>query len=244
MLEITNSGKKGLIIFVHGLLSDKEAFLNHQGKYFIEYLNCNKWIKDNYDYGYYIYNSAFLEPNPLKKIMRFIYPQSKPIKRNLNIQEIGEQLSKDISVYCNSYDELLLVGHSMGGLIAKSFIINCQKNIREKILCFISLATPHAGIPSKYIQTLTSIFSNPQFGDLSTFGIFLNNINTQWAEKRHEVNYSFFYGIHDSHVPPKYAVPVSEANHCIPTETDHFSIARPESAESEIVLTVAEKIKD
>jgi hypothetical protein len=110
-------------------------------------------------------------------------------------------LKKYINDNCSYANNIILVAHSMGGLIARQYLIDCKKDgidiRRFRMLC--TYATPHNGSHiAKYasyivhfpiIKNIYVFFINvfkyrisPQIGDLSNLNIFITNLNKDWRD--------------------------------------------------------------
>jgi len=75
------------------------------------------------------------------KVYRFIYPS-----RRLSLEEAGKALEKAIAVQAELRDRrLLLVGHSRGGLVARTYMEFDRGG--KRIIKLITLTTPHHGSP-------------------------------------------------------------------------------------------------
>ena len=202
--HITDPYSDKCIVFIHGLGGGTKTFTK-----FSIYLN-SKW---NLNYGivlfffsYYknIFNSKFLVvfPNFILLFLKAIWS-----KRNL---ENANKLKNYIDENCNSSNNIVLVGHSMGGLVARQFLVNCKKDnvdIRNiRMLC--TFATPHNG--SRFANRLSFInripvvknvyffLSNkfnyrlsPQIGDLSSLSYFLDKLNKDWRDYNVEKELDF-----------------------------------------------------
>jgi len=79
---------------------------------------------------------------------------------NNSINDIAKLLSSSIKYPCAKYENIVLIGHSMGGLIAKKLILEDLKaSTTSKIKLYISLATPHSG--SNFAILGKAILGNP-----------------------------------------------------------------------------------
>ena len=198
------------IVFIHGLGGGILTFKN-----FISYLN-SKW---NLSYGVLLYffkyyRNLFYYKVPLwmpDKIITVFSYVTFPIKafwskRNSSNVKL---LEKYIDNNCPN-NNIILVAHSMGGLIARQYLVDCKKNgvdiRRFRMLC--TFATPHNGSHiAKYasylvhfplIKNIYVFFSNtlkyrisPQIGDLSNLNIFINDLNRDWRDFRVDQNLQF-----------------------------------------------------
>jgi pimeloyl-ACP methyl ester carboxylesterase len=141
------------VVFVHGFISNPSCW-----DPFIKRLeNDGDFAGKGYLFTRFEYTTKFIEWDPTKRI-----------------PEIGE-CSNLLDLFLHNqpkYDQLFLVGHSMGGLVIQSFL--AQKIIAQrgkelaKIRSVILFATPNRG--STILSSLRGIFSkfrkNPQEEDL------------------------------------------------------------------------------
>jgi triacylglycerol esterase/lipase EstA (alpha/beta hydrolase family) len=183
------------IVFIHGLGGGPKTFNK-----FSEYLN-SSWKLDYgvliYCFTYYknIFNSKFLSIIP-----NFIFFFLKAIwsKRNL---ENSLKLKEYIENNCVEDNNIFLVAHSMGGLVARQYLVDCKKNNIDirKIRMLCTFATPHNGsaIARKFsiidkIPLLNKLYKrlsnklnyrlSPQIGDLSNLSEFLDQLNNDWRD--------------------------------------------------------------
>jgi len=207
------------IVFIHGLGGSKGTFNN-----FSEYLS-KKWYLENgimiYFFSYYkkifnlflnrkntsFYNEYFVVRvfDYLQGGILFII-KSTWSKRNTHNTNL---LSKYIEENCDEYKNIILVAHSMGGIIARQYLVNCRKELIDirRFKMLVTYATPHKGshianiltiknIPLlKYVYKKVSGILNfrisPQIGDLSEFSNFLKNLDKDWRDFNIENNVQF-----------------------------------------------------
>jgi len=251
MLEISQSGKKkrrNLIIFVHGLIGDDTTWINTSGKTFGDLLLENKEIRRKYDVGYFSYYTKLFDANALVKtgfnFVKKFFGQNKITKINLDINSIKDLLSTEINVKCIDYDNIVLIAHSMGGLIAKSTIIDfLSQDSPSKIKLFISLAVPHNG--SNLAQIGKTLSGNVQIKNLEPLSQELNNLTTNWIRTEVEKLPKTIYcqGKYDAVVPQTSSIGIERQKGTIHYfEADHFSISKPESSSSTLLLAVRDAL--
>lgn len=198
------------IVFIHGIAGGKGTW-----RKFSKYLE-RKW---NYEYGfllkYFLYyknildnetilekfNSRFLRiclnialfvPSLFNFLIKVLW--SKRNNHNVNL------LENYIEINCKESKNIVLVAHSMGGLIARQFLINYRKNNHEisRFKMLITFATPHKGskvanyisIRSyksinyfyKKISTFFNYRISPQVGDLNSINDFIQSIDKAWTD--------------------------------------------------------------
>lgn len=190
------------IVFIHGLGGGPSTFTK-----FCSYLE-KKW---NLDFGlnllYFTYYKNFINKNiPLLinlftlyivPFILFIFKAGWSKRNSHNVNLLKQYIEKN----CNQFNNIILVSHSMGGLIARQYLVNCKKeNIDiRKIRMLCTFATPHNGshiarvislIPKIPFIRIGYIFLSekfnhrisPQIGDLSNLNIFIKQLNQDWRD--------------------------------------------------------------
>ena len=91
------------VVFVHGFISSPKCW-----DPFVERLSKDPELPgESYSYLRYAYPTEFLQWNPAKRIP--------------TIRECGDNLGTFLDTVSNN-DQLILIGHSMGGLVIQSFL--------------------------------------------------------------------------------------------------------------------------
>lgn len=219
-LDITFYNKKrNLVIFIHGLFGSKKTWENKEGKSILELLYTDE-IKENFDFGVFIYKT-----NIVKKYF-FLK------KDQLNIEENSELLASEINIKGIDYENIILVGHSMGGLIAKQYLLaNLEMN---KISAYVSIATPHLG--SKLAKLNSFFYAHEQIEELIYNNDYLKNLNNQWISSQNKLPTSYyFYGAFDKIVEKDSAIPFVDAKNVFAFSEDHTSIVKVQKQNSIIL---------
>lgn len=151
---------KLLVVFIHGLSDTEKTWDN-----LITLLNKDDKLSRKITTETYSYKT---------KKTRFLFLESYSWK-SLRLQDLATGLDTKIKHLYSDVDKILLVGHSMGGLIAKYYLTEKIKSSEhEKILGIIFYATPHTGsgfanlvnaISSGHLQT-KQLKKNSDFVDL------------------------------------------------------------------------------
>lgn len=158
-----NDGKIPLIL-VHGIYQTED--LNHNGK-----LDNNEAVgqdsgwKDFLDY--YQNNTSLKE-----KYKLYMFQYLSDIK---SVHQIGKSLRNYIEEAINrgEFDETgyVLLAHSMGGLVSRSFIqedfFNTGEKCGERVKHLITLATPHHGSPGANDKSVIELLKNADRHDRS-----------------------------------------------------------------------------
>jgi hypothetical protein len=160
-----------------------------------------------------------LEPNLWKN---FLHSVKRGTLRETNprIKLLGQAWNTTYSTQFRGYEEVLLICHSMGGLVVKSWIIDVLEDGQSANLNALRhiafYSTPHNGAP---ITTLTNW--NNQLRDMQLDSPFIEDIGERWHRhvvfwkdkerglEDHKFNLYIpqlvIVGINDSVVPPEFA---------------------------------------
>ncbi len=117
------------IVFVHGLGGSKETW-----KEFTEMLD-KKWtMQTPVDLLYIVHT-----PEDKKGLL------GKTLFNSSDIYRLSDFLKNYIDESCSSHKYILLVGHSMGGLISRRYAVNYMDDEDFSITDLVTYATPHKG---------------------------------------------------------------------------------------------------
>lgn len=248
MIEfVQKKGHKAIVLFVHGFMGGKETWQNTSKRYFPEMLLENEEIAESLDFAYFNYFSELLQKTKPKlhlKLLRAIFPNYiDPVKNNVSVEELGELLASQIRYELRPYKEIIIIAHSMGGLISKSYILNELKESAEtQVALFISLAVPHAG--SEFSTLGKLLINNIQISDLNPLSDIIKYLNHNWIKTSNVPTSKYFYGHYDAVVPKNSALPITKVDEGIPCECDHSSICKPVTKEEFIYKAVEQNLID
>ncbi len=243
MIEIHGAGRKNILVFIHGFLGSKHSFCDNNGKWLHELALKTPALTEQYDHAFFTYETRLAGPTGIRRIAHSILGSTKTLKKNLDLETLGRHLLDEVHLRCADYDCIILVCHSMGGLVAKSFLTQAPTEVLHRVAYYITLATPHCGIPSLALPKMSSILRNPQIGDLTAYGHALEKINAGWERIQDAISCAYLYGLHDDVVPSHLAIPRSEKLSCFSVDHDHFSITRPKRTDSDVALLLSNCLK-
>ena len=250
MIEFAKrDNKKTLILFVHGFCGGEGTWTNENGSSFGSLLCADKEVREHYDIAYFSYFTRllnlFAKTGSIRKIVtKWLRRPTDKTRKNVSIEEIGNLLRTEIRFRLQSYDSLIIVAHSMGGLVTKSAIIkDIEENVPSKIKLFLSLAVPHLGAEGATFGRLVS--DNIQIEGLAPLNSHIHYINDRWLKAPRTPITKYVYGVHDTVVKKTSAVPVSKDRaDAISVDEDHNSISKPDGLDSTIYLAVREIVMD
>ncbi len=202
---------KKAVLFVHGLAGGMDTW--GAFKSLIE-------GEDELDYDpfFYVYPSALLRIFPLF--------QSK----YGDIRALSNGLKTYIDYTLDEYDEIVLVAHSLGGLIVRQYLLDqkiASKKTKTKKVIFY--AVPQEGTELAKVASLIS-FGHRHLKQLCNNSQFLDALNDLWATTKIENDYEFkiILATEDKVVSPQSAK--SNFRHLNPQNVngkDHRTIVKP-----------------
>ena len=218
---VDNLYLKRLIIFLHGLGGNRFTW-----KYFKKIIEQDKELLADFSVAYYIY------PTSIVNASYFFF------KKIPSIEMLAKGLKTEIDNKYADYDDISLVCHSLGGLVAKQYLIDEFDLPEIKISSvhvkrMLTFATPHNG--SSLANVGKQLFNwNYQLKQLCKNSDYITTLNSKWErlEISNKLKVKFIIAALDPVVEPK----SSEGNHpdqsYTSIDTNHFSIIRPENSES------------
>ena len=229
---------KNLILFIHGFTGDSETtWVNANGKSFASLLLEDDYIKENFDIASYSYFTTLLNlfadaKVKLRRLKAIIRRVTHKKEKNLDIDELSNNLSTHIRFTLKQYDNIYIVAHSMGGLITKNLINNdISKSGTTCVRLFVSLAVPHQGSELAVYGKLIS--SNLQIQNLNPVQQFINDLNQNWVNLDEKPTTKYLYGTYDEIVTKHSAVAVDKIEKdVVSVPDDHNSISKPENSTS------------
>lgn len=160
-----------------------------------------------------------------------------------NIQSLSSGLSTYIDHTLDDYEEIVLVGHSLGGLIIRQYLMNKKIAARPtKIKKVIFYAVPQEGAKLAEISSLVS-FNHRHLKQLCRNSEFLDTLNDQWAISKIENDFEFkvVVAIEDAIVSPQSAK--SNFRHLEPDHVPgkgHKSVSKP-TDKNDLVFIILKK---
>lgn len=243
--------KKSVLLFVHGFMGTEKSWLGKNDEVRLPtHLKNNNYINENYDFVIFSYFTELFEVfnqsnyyislfrRNLKSIFNIPYKNELEFKKNLSIEKIAGILKTDIKTKLRDYDRIVIIAHSMGGLVAKSCIINSiEEGINENIASYISIAVPHNGSNLANIGKL--ILNNPQIKDLQPLEDFIHKINNKWLMSKKLPLTAYFQCCNDNIVGDTSSIGY-DIRGIKPEELDHdhFGVLKPDKDDTVVDLLI------
>ncbi|XOV94875.1 MAG: lipase family alpha/beta hydrolase [Bacteroidota bacterium] len=211
------------VVFVHGLGGGRETW-----RMMVTMLE-QEWNYENHYrlhyYHYYIKGLVLKLFGWVGFLRAFIR-----ILNGSSLESCADGLGSFINVNCRDFDGVILVAHSMGGLVSKKYIVDTLFKTHEtKVVKLLTYATPHKG-------SAWAIFGiKKQVRQMKLFNSkFLNQLNQDWSSLRayEKVNPSYLVGDRDWVVHTQSAAGTDPDPEIINVAGhDHFSIIEPDLPE-------------
>src|SRR2546426_8715773 len=232
---------KPALIFVHGFLSSEDTW-----EPLIKLLKQDPRVEPQFDFVRFRYSTKAIEVMPHKRIPR-IGEAAKALREFIDSPEFYDR-------------EIILVGHSQGGLVIQAYLADMLKHGNGERLSpirqVITLATPSLGSTflSPWRKVIGKFFSNPQEAALrvldpdtsETLNFVAEHVvqakkgtNNQWP-----IPFHVFYGTQDDIVLQESARGIFLDDNLTPLEADHFTILTPDDPEDRRYTEFVEALLD
>lgn len=235
---------KNLILFIHGLTGSNETWNNEStGNSFPELLLKDNTINENFDIAYFEYFTSFLNLKPKLWSLQSLWNKDKSTPKNLSVQEISNLLQTRIDYELIEYDNIILIAHSMGGLIAKRTILDNLEKGNSKIKIFFSLAVPHLGSDLALYADFVS--SNVQISDLRPLSDETMKLLNLWLKTSNLPTTKYFVGAYEGTVHFNSAIPPkTDKNDIVNVDENHRTISKPSDENSIVIVSMKRILKD
>ncbi len=203
---------KTAVLFVHGLGGRKDTWGAFQELIDSdEELNCSPF--------FYEYSSAVV------RVLPFVQ------NKYGNIQALSKALKTYIEHILDNYEEIVLVGHSLGGLIIRQYLLDQKiSSYKTKIRKVIFYAVPQEGSELANIASLIS-FDHRHLKQLCKNSEYLDTLNDLWAQTKIENDFEFkvVVAVEDAVISPQSAK--SNFRHLSPAHVagNHRTIVKPQN---------------
>lgn len=234
-----------LILFVHGLKGGVETWSYDKETSFPSLLAAEDSIKNDHDIAYFEYFTTFTNfYGKIKSLRERMFKSFKKNQKNLPIEEIAELLKTEIQVNLSEYENIVIIAHSMGGLVAKACMLSqLEESKNTPVKGFVSLAVPHSGAKGANIGGMIS--SNVQVRDLSVFSDAIDSLSRRWLHLPNKPTTKYLYATYDQYVDKKSALAIeSTKKDSLAVAEDHSSICKPKNTNQTVYKAVVGHILD
>ncbi|MCC6448434.1 MAG: hypothetical protein IT215_07100 [Chitinophagaceae bacterium] len=214
-----SEGHENIICFVHGFCGNPEETFNPLPQFIIEEHELKGW--DIISVGY----STDLMPN----IGRGVWAATP------DLNKVSNYLKTNLEILFESYSRVVLIGHSMGGLVIQRAVLNLDDI--NKISHILLFGTPSGGLKKAWAFRW---FKN-QISDMDYEGIFIKSLRSDW-NKKFNAKYPFYFktvaGELDEFVPVLSSLEPFPEEFRSYTTGNHISMVKPISVDDTSFLII------
>ncbi|MCF4123878.1 esterase/lipase family protein [Methylobacterium sp. SyP6R] len=204
---------KPLILFVHGLGGSAETWGS-----FYEYVTSDKDLASKVEIDFYNY------PTKLTRWVPFFW-------KSMTLQDIAKGLDTYIRLKHAECTKIILVCHSLGGLIGKRYIVEGLKTKQNRhVREIIFFATPHLGAEIAAAAQIISI-NHKHLMQLGWNSDAIEFINEDWKSQKCEaiITTTYVVGGQDAVVSRLSSMGLSGAQPEVLPDKNHKTISKPTS---------------
>ncbi len=234
---------KKLILFIHGLGGSSDTW----GK-FPELIEEDTSVdKDAYEFVTYEYSSPHIDPKATLSIVGkigsfFKIPYASAVTTGVsallgdlhNINEIARLLHARIESTYSEYEDIYIVAHSMGGLIAQKYIVdrlNTEKSLKVKKLMLYDV--PNQGSSLAHIA---KVYKHKQIEQLGKNSEFITELNRRREFKEINAKVDTQYIVCFRGVVVDTVSATAGYRDALEIERTHTGIVKPESHNDEVYI--------
>lgn len=222
---MTDHQKPMLGIFVHGFTGGSETWKNASGLTFKTLLAADPEINQQFDFvefDYFTKVASIFHTNLLQKAAGLLGLGQSTVRYNRPINKLALELQTFIQLNADAYEGIVLIGHSMGGLICKEVVLSQVAGEAPSIIGYVSVAVPHKG--SLNAMLLSGINVNSK--ELTPLNEYNDQLNNRWIDHKSSLPESLYLvAQHDQYVPSTSALPFNTKSFTLPH--DHNTISKP-----------------
>lgn len=246
MIEyISRNERKNLILLVHGFTGGKSTWVDKNVDRIPNYLIKNEEINLNFDIAYYDYYTKVIDKiDKVRYLFGLIAGSKRKFKKNLSIDDIKDVLFSHLENEFKKYNKVVIIAHSMGGLISKAAILKLIEKDNNKVSLFLSLCVPHNGSALANLGKL--ILKNPNLNDLAPLSIIIDQVTRKWLNPK-SIEFLpetvYYQGKNDIVVPNESSEGYEARDvEVVYSDDDHSSILSPLNSETIVISSIITKI--
>lgn len=224
LIAIRDKGSNSAIVFLHGFSGKGESTWGNFPEYLTLDKNLNQWDIYSVQYETHLFFSRAIFWEALPPISR--------IASSFHTECIEGRLAK--------YDNLCIIAHSMGGLVAQQAII-IDENLSKKVSHLIMFGTPSGGLE----KAGRFWWWSRQIEDMAKDSTFLVALRQAWpaCHQLYAFNTLVIAGTKDEFVPEESCHSPFDVSFCKFIEGNHLQIVKPTSPTDKNVQLVINTLK-
>lgn len=164
-----------------------------------------------------------------------------------SLQQIAAGLASEINIRHKNREKIYLIGHSLGGLVARQYLLSeIKKSNKHKVSGVLLFATPNTGASLASVGNSLS-WNQRHLKQLTNGSDILQSMNEDWVHFAVEssVKVKYISGGADAIVEPSSSIPyIGERNSETLIKHDHRSIIMPEKLDDIRYLVLQQFLLD
>ncbi len=234
---------KKLILFIHGIGGSRETWGEFPNLIWAD----EEIVKDDFEFVSYEYSTSLIDQKATLSLIGTIgsflmIPYASAVASGVstvlndlpNINELAILLDSRIEITHSQYEDIYIIAHSMGGLIAQKYIVdilNHEKSLKVKKLMLYDV--PNHG---SSIARISAIYKHKQGAQLDRNSEFITELNRRAEFKKidQRIDTKYVVCLNGSVVDTNSAT--SGFKDALRLERTHKEIVKPKSSEDEVYM--------
>jgi len=209
-----NKSKKSAIIFIHGFMGDPKVTWGEFPSFIQKDFLLENW--DLYTFGY---STSFLPD------IRGIW------SADAALNELALLLKTELETSpLKKYEDIVLIAHSMGGLITQRAIIDA-KSLKDRLKCLVMFGTPSGGLK----KSIPLSWIKRQLKDMNLDSDYIKNLRADWNKQingKYKFDLFVCAGERDEFVPSSSSLIPFDENVRFVVNGNHLEIVKPDNVDS------------
>jgi len=209
-------GAQGVVLFVHGFSGEASDSFGHIPELLMEEKELENW--DMFPLGF----SSFVEPEQGKEIWASVS----------DIERIADYLATSLRYRYAKYNQIALLGYSLGGLVVQKAIAQLEETEIRRISHVMLLASPNGGIPEEQAEQIW----NRKYKDLAANQAFITQLRGGWKAKfpkKYPFALKVVAGTQDHAISLESNFGPFEDKDCVTIAGDHLTLLKGEDRKND-----------
>ena len=218
---------QGAVLFVHGFSGEASDSFGKIPQLLMEEKELEGW--DMFPVGF----SSFVEPEQGKEIWASV----------ADIERIADYLATSLRYRYAKYNQIALLGYSLGGLVVQKAITQLGKSDIRRISHVLLLASPNGGIPEEQAEQVW----NRKYQDLASNQPFISGLRTTWRAqfpKKYPFSLKVIAGTQDHAISLESNFGPFDDGECITIAGDHMSLLKGDDRENDAYQLIFQSLNN
>ena len=218
---------QGAVLFVHGFSGEASDSFGKIPHLLMEEKELDGW--DMFPVGF----SSFVKPEQGKEIWASV----------ADIERIADYLATSLRYRYAKYNQIALLGYSLGGLVVQQAITQLGKSEIRRISHVMLLASPNAGIPEDQAEQIW----NRKYKDLASNQPFISKLRSAWQAqfpKKFPFSLKVVAGTQDHAISLESNFGPFDDSECITIAGDHLNLLKGDDRENDAYQLIFQSLNN